>query len=204
VAPTEAEARRAEGDRAGRLETENGFSAQLDRLRMLWYRHIVNFDRADQQNLVRSFKDKTEQSSQRLRDGFQKTLRAIADWMRGPWNVGRFAPVGLGALGIAAGLWWWRRYGRNLWISSRKSGRSTLHPVRREAGRWLKRFEAARNADATPRETVRSAKPDTSSEAGAVIFDLQRLRYAAPESWPEPAAVFRRARRAVRAAHLRR
>ncbi len=36
------------------------------------------------------------------------------------------------------------------------------------------------------------------TEAGIVIHDLQRLRYGRRETWPEPRAVFRRARQARR------
>ncbi|HEU5081582.1 MAG TPA: transglutaminaseTgpA domain-containing protein [Opitutaceae bacterium] len=194
VAPSETGGKRDAADLAGRLTTESGFSAQLDRLRMLWYRHIVNFDRADQQSLVRSFKEKTEQSSQQFREQFQKLVRAVVDWFRQPWDFSRAGPIAFGALTLAVGVWWWRRFGRTFWISSRKPGRTALHPVRREAGRWLEKFESARKVSA------RSKNLDTRPEVAAAISDLQRLRYARAETWPEPRGVFKRARHALKTA----
>ncbi|MFA5057127.1 MAG: hypothetical protein WC485_03360, partial [Opitutaceae bacterium] len=64
-------------------------------------------------------------------------------------------------------------------------------PVRREAGRWLRRLAESRRSKVEGREWR--------VEAGDVQADLQRLRYGPRETWPEPQAVFRRARRTLRA-----
>ena len=52
-----------------------------------------------------------------------------------------------------------------------------LDPVRRTAGKWLGRLRQK-------------------SEDSDVVPDLQRLRYGRRETWPEPRAVFKRARKA--------
>jgi hypothetical protein len=103
-------------------------------------------------------------------------------WLRAPWN-GRRASVWLGvALALAGGLWagWRFRFS----IAEAMPGTRRRDPVRAAAGRWLARVRAR----------VEGGVP----EAAAVIADLQRLRYGARETWPEPMEVFHRARRASR------
>jgi protein-glutamine gamma-glutamyltransferase len=92
-----------------------------------------------------------------------------------------------GALGAAAAVAWWWRHGRSWWwriVGTRRHGRTD--PVRREAGRWLARLRARPEAG-------------WSAEAEAVHAALLRLRYGPRDTWPEPQAMFRRARRTLRA-----
>jgi hypothetical protein len=58
-------------------------------------------------------------------------------------------------------------------------------PVRADASRWLVRLRDA---------------PDAPPEVGAVVGELQRLRFGARASWQEPEQVFRQARQAWRVA----
>jgi len=94
---------------------------------------------------------------------------------------------------LLAGAWWlWRMLGLIRWIRlARRHGRRRNDPVRREAGQWLVRF--ARVEGAAPV----SSPPRTAARV-SVVADLQRLRYGAPPTWPEPGPVFRQARRALR------
>jgi hypothetical protein len=58
-----------------------------------------------------------------------------------------------------------------------------VDPVRREAGRWLRKM---------------GRRDQWPVEGGAVLAELQRLRYGPRSTWSQPQLVFRRARRAVR------
>jgi hypothetical protein len=79
----------------------------------------------------------------------------------------------------------WGRHGRAWWWRVRGARRhGGTDPVRREAGRWLRKLVEGREAK---------------GESMDVWADLQRLRYGSRGTWPEPQAVFRRARRAQRA-----
>ena len=70
-------------------------------------------------------------------------------------------------------------------------------PVRREAGRWLRKI-AERDKPDRPRPAAAERMPD---ELGAAaVAELQRLRFGHRATWPEPKEVFRRARLAWRAA----
>jgi hypothetical protein len=85
---------------------------------------------------------------------------------------------------MAAVLLWWR-HGRPWWWRVRGARRhGGTDPVRREAGRWLRKLVERREAK---------------GESLDVWADLQRLRYGPRGTWPEPQAVFRRARRAQQA-----
>ena len=104
----------------------------------------------------------------------------MSAWLRGPWNFGRMVRTGGAAVLVAAAAWsvwhwrhlWWAR-----WIR-----RGHGDPVRREAGRWLRRLARVRD------------------EAGArvALRQLERLRYGPVEGRPAPGPVFRAARRAWR------
>jgi hypothetical protein len=64
-------------------------------------------------------------------------------------------------------------------------------PVRREAGRQLARLRQSG-------QLGMSAVESSDERIGSVVSDLQRLRYGKRETWPEPKAVFRNARRVQR------
>jgi hypothetical protein len=92
---------------------ERGWSSRLDRLRMLWYRRIVNFDRGDQLELVRSLKDTAENSTRQLREWTTHGAGVFRDWISQPWNLRRWSRLAeVCTLTIAIGYTWWR-YGRS-------------------------------------------------------------------------------------------
>jgi hypothetical protein len=148
---------------------------------MLWYRRIVNFDSRQQVQMIEQVKTFTTDSGTALRarlDDYTKRLKA---WFGRPWDlqrVGKLVAL-LGALG-ALGFILWRLVGQG-WQRWRQWRRPAEYdPVRRAAGRWLGRVRA-------------------NPAAREVVADLQRLRYGRKESWPEPRAVFKRARQVGRA-----
>lgn len=163
---------------------ERGWEARLDALRMLWYRRIVNFDRGSQDELVGSVKRTTQAYGRALLARLDKWGLRLRDWLLRPWDVGRMASwcgvaALVGALSWAAWHWhylWWGRW-------TRRGRRGDA--VRREAGRWLRRF----------------AQVESELPAGAppVIEELERLRYGPPMGRRMPPVVFKRAKRVWRA-----
>ncbi len=165
------------------IQAETGWTARVDRLRMLWYRRIVNFERQDQMSLVKSLKQGTEASGKALREWAAKTVKHARAWLMKPWDLTRFGSVGAG-LAVALGIgWFWRALGRDWWRRWRVVHHGAADPIRREAGRWLMRFAAL-----TP------AASENQAERGAIEAELQRLRYGRRESWAMPEQTLRRAR----------
>jgi len=164
---------------AGHLD--RSWKARLDSLRIFWYRRIVNFDQRNQIDTLRAFRTATQETGARLRLALERRIERAKQWLQSPWSVRRLALV-LGAAASLAFIGWAGR-----WLLRRWRWRSTVRdpgrpdPVRVDAGRWLRRLRAQQ------------------SQAVAVA-ELERLRYGARPSWPEPEAVFRRAQHAWREA----
>lgn len=167
--------------RMGRpAEVDRSWTARFDALRMLWYRRIVNFDRVSQEELVDTLRAASRRSGAALIARIDHWGRALRDWVQQPWSFGRAAQWGGVSAACAAVVWiawrwralWWWRWER----------RHHADPVRREAGRWLRRLASA------PR----------SGRVLAATAELERLRYGPVEGRPSALAVFRRARRARR------
>jgi hypothetical protein len=114
----------------------------------------------------------------------ERAVASLRHWLQRPWDARRVAGwLGAALLATGGALLWWR-HGRAWWWSVRGARRrGGADPVRREAGRWLRRMVECRTASGEPRE---------------VLAALQRLRYGPRHTWPEPQAVFRRARRTLR------
>jgi hypothetical protein len=124
---------------------------------------------------LRALKDVTQQTGARLRSALERRIERVKQWLQSPWSGSRVMTAVTGVAAVAAAGWsaqWlWRRWRRRSVAPA--AGRPD--PVRREAGRWLRRLRTAR------------------SQAG-VLKDLERLRYGARPTWPDPEAVFRQAR----------
>jgi hypothetical protein len=167
------------GDAAIAGLMDRSWSARLNSLRVFWYRRIVNFDQQSQADTFRAVKEATGNSGKWLRTAVSEAARRVKVWFKGPWNGPRIARVVLACAGTLGALWLIAT-GR-LRISPVAVGRRT-DPVRREAGRWLKRIDG----------------PD------GLVAELQRLRYGPVPTWPRPSDVFRRARRAASSSRRRR
>ncbi len=165
----------------GGRRLDRSWQARLDALRIIWYRRIVNFDQRAQVELLTSLREAVTRLRASLRSAMAGAGARLGAWIRRPWHLLRAAGwLGAAAAGVAAAAWWWRR-GRPWWWrvrGPRAGGRPD--PVRRCAGRWLRKLAPRRAASA----------------GGSVIAELQRLRYGPRATWPEPAAVFARARSA--------
>ncbi|MFT3828665.1 MAG: transglutaminaseTgpA domain-containing protein [Opitutaceae bacterium] len=160
------------------VTVDRSWAARFDALRMLWYRRIVNFDRGSQEELVDTLRTASRRSGTALLAHIDRWGRALREWVQQPWSFGRAARWGgISAVGAVIvwlawrwrALWWWR------WKRRRRGD-----PIRREAGRWLRRLALSPRS-----ERVRAA-----------TAELERLRYGPVEGRPSALAVFRRARRA--------
>lgn len=170
---------------AARQEQDSSWSARVDSLRVLWYRRIVNFDSRAQVQMLDSVKTFTTDSGVALRARFDEFSKRLKAWLQQPWDMARAGRtaglvagvVSLGWLLLRLGQWGWLRW--QLWRRPQ-----SFDPVRQKAGRWLARMR--QSAEARRQRT----------EDSEVIHDLRRLRYGRRETWPEPRAVFRRAKQA--------
>ena len=165
---------------------DRSWSARWDSLRVFWYRRIVNFDQRSQVETLKAVKAATENSGKQLRATLSEAVERLKAWLASPWTARRVANL-LGLLSACAiAAWAWREFGRGWWRQFRREATGgRIDPVRAKAGRWLRDL-----ADLGERPP----------EARLVRAELERLRFGARATWPEPEAVFRRARQAVRAA----
>jgi hypothetical protein len=151
---------------------DRSWSARLNSLRVFWYRRIVNFDQQSQAETLNAVKEATGSSGKWLRDAIVGAVGRVKVWVKGPWDGARVARVGIAA-GLAGSFIWFIASGR--WRFASLGRGQKVDPIRREAGRWLRRVEG----------------PEP------LVAELQRLRYGPTPSWPKPSEVFRRARHAA-------
>jgi hypothetical protein len=198
---TSPQSQAAEAARGRRLD--RSWQARLDAVRILWYRRIVSFDQRTQMALVLSIKETTGNLGAVFREIILRVGALLQHWLQRPWSVPRVLDwIGAALGGVVALVLWWR-HGRPWWWRVQGARRhGGTDPVRHEAGRWLLRMAAgglrkdgARRQPVAPSGTEGHADP-----AARVIPELERLRYGPRDTWPEPQAVFRRARRTLRTA----
>ncbi len=163
--------------------SDRSWSAKLDGLRMFWYRRIVDFDQKSQTELARGAKVAIESRAKQLKLSLNRVIKEVGEWLQQPWDIRRLVTcAGLLAGGVAAGLGW-QYFARELWRRWRTgAARSGMDPVRREAGHWLRKLDAAQPRGVAVFDTLQ------------VRAELERLRYGPKHGWPEARAVFRRAR----------
>jgi transglutaminase-like putative cysteine protease len=171
-------AAREVGDAAIQSIMDRSWSARINSLRVFWYRRIVNFDQQAQVDTAKAVKAATDSSGKWLRDVVAAAGQRVKAWFTGPWSASRIlrlAPLAL----VAAAIAWLLTTGR--WRLAGMGRGGKVDPVRREAGRWLRRVDG----------------PET------LVADLQRLRYGPAPTWPRPAEVFRKARQAASSSRRR-
>lgn len=158
---------------------DRSWNARIESVRVFWYRRIVNFDQRAQLDTVQAVKEAAGSAGRRIRELWRTWQTQVRGWGGSPWTVGRMLGWSAAMAAVLAAGWLLRRF-RFGWLAwPRRHGRSD--PVRREAGRWLRRLAGSDGPGAAP-----------------VIAELQRLRFGHRDSWPRPDEVFRRARRAWR------
>jgi len=152
-------------------EVDRSWTARFDSLRIFWYRRIVNFDQSSQVETIKAVKEATENTGKRLRAWLDDWGKRVKAWRAQPWDVERFIRSVAGMFFVFVAFWLsvqlMRKLKRGAW--RQRGGR--VHPVRIEAGRWLRRF-----VDYSIEDELRN--------------DLERLRYGDERSWPKAEAVF--------------
>lgn len=199
-APTNARAEDTKGEASLAARMDRSWSARLDSLRVFWYRRIVNFDQRSQAETMKALKTATEDSGRRVRAALGDGLARLKEWYSSPWDAKRLAGI-LSVVAAVAGLHWlWREFGRPYWRRMRgpRRGSKAHDPIRDEAGRWLAKLAESAAAGG---EVNRSRELE--SEHVPVVAELQRLRFGARPTWPQPERVFRSARQALRASRRR-
>jgi hypothetical protein len=202
LAPATTAADAAVGDEAVARRLDRSWTARFDSLRVFWYRRIVSFDARSQVETLQAVKEATETTGKRVRESLERAVAELKAWLAGPWNVRRVAGfVGVIIVLVGAGWagWNFRFWIRDFRLGKRRLGR--VDPVRREAGRLLARLGEKRSDKghaAASGEWQVASGVDAEAEAG-VRAELERLRFGARETWPQPEVVLRRARRVVRA-----
>jgi hypothetical protein len=171
----------AAGPAAAMARVDRSWTARLDSLRVFWYRRIVSFDDRAQAEALRTMKEAARDSSRWLVDRLSAWADSARRWLSGPWDARRWG-AGVGTLGAAVFIGWILVTGRWRW---RAGGVRRPDPVRREAGRWMAALRRAAGGEVS---------------SWRVAADLERLRFGAPATWPDPGRTFTEARRAVRAA----
>ena len=172
------------GDAALARRTDRSWAARFDSLRVFWYRRVVNFDQRSQVETLKAVKAATENSGRQLFSLFIAAIHGIRAWLAEPWDARRVSRLLAEVVGVTAVVWGAVRLTRTWRLRGRPGARGRrLDPVRAEASRWLRRI----------------TETGVERPEGEEIFaELQRLRFGARGTWPEPEAVFRRARRTVR------
>lgn len=180
------------------MARDSGWGARIDGLRIFWYRRIVNFDQGSQIELLRDTKASLRTALEAARVELERLLRALAEWLRQPWDFGRISGIAL-VVGVTSGaVAWWRAKGRALLMGwrSRRASSHREDPVRREASRWLMRLARAERGDAGRKGDL--ATQAAREQLAAARAELLRLRFGAREGWRQPASVFKHAKWACR------
>ena len=175
------------GEAAVVSRVDRSWKARLDSLRVFWYRRIVSFDQQTQVETIRAVKEATQNSGKMLREMLENAVAALKSWLLAPWDFRRAAMLCGVVVAGALLVWAGRLFGYEWWRALRgRASRGREDPVRREAGRWLGKLKGSRAAGIE-----------------ATLFELQRLRFGARATWPDPSRVFRRSRRAWRESRRR-
>ncbi len=191
VDPTPGSDSREQSDSDGEVVAflvDRTFSAYLDSLRILWYRRVVNFDQEQQEQIVGAFQAWGSALADDLRARGEAIRDRISAWFSTPWDGRRWLELLRNAL-VAVASWLVLRLGLVMLYRRLRRRRGhvaeiTRHPIRRRAGKYLRKLAAQSAPAYAPEEAVRA--------------DLLCLRYGPGESWPEPTPVFRRARTLLR------
>ncbi|WP_269540235.1 DUF3488 and transglutaminase-like domain-containing protein [Cerasicoccus fimbriatus] len=129
------------------IQTESGWSAWLDSVRMVWYRRVINFDQDDQEEIAHNIREMSVSAFKNFRDGLTAKWEAFKSWLTEGWSLQKIRDIALAVLAICATLLALR--GLYLafitWRSAhaKGQGRTANDPIRRKAGRVLARFRPA-------------------------------------------------------------
>ena len=187
----------AEGDGEdddGFFLQDTGLAAFMDGLRMLWYRRIVSFDESEQSDFFARVRQNLESLGTTIRDRANALVVGVNQWIRGPWDGKRLWWTGLilgtGVLSILL----WIRYGWR-WrflLPAPVRARWAIHPLRRQAGYYLRWYHRRLEKGARPADEWREA-------FHRVEQNLLAMRYGPRSRWvSHPDQFFRTTRKLLR------
>ncbi|MDX2185950.1 MAG: transglutaminaseTgpA domain-containing protein [Opitutaceae bacterium] len=182
--PTQGEAgeARAPGDAlTPSLRTsESGWEAWTDRLRVLWYRRVVNFDQQDQKELIGATGDTVREQATEARQAFK-------NWLANRWSSlprDQRIPAAIAVvLTFGAFLYLLVRLLRS-WRGAPRNRQRRLAAQRLEASQWIAKLETR----------IPSAERDR------LLGELRQVRFGASPHWPDVRPLVRQARSHYRAA----
>lgn len=122
------------------------WGAWIDSLRMAWYGNVVAFGQDEQEDLADSMRSRALDFFATLNERLESGFQAFTAWLRSPWNIKRIVQVMVAgvvvftliALLISCKEWLAERLYRALLAVGMGRGGD---PVRRKAGRYLRRFQ---------------------------------------------------------------
>lgn len=167
----------------GSMVFETGWGAWLDSLRIQWYRRIVNFEQKDQIEMAMSLKDMAKAFTEEFSARAKAAVAEFKAWISQP--ISEFNAVRAMVMAfffLLLFLLWRARYGLLGLIYRLLRRPKALDPVRRRAGRYLKRLKEKRGDEAD--------RP--------LVSQLQALRFGPEVSADEAKPVFKWARNAMR------
>lgn len=160
---------------------EAGWDAWLDSLRIQWYRRVVNFDQRDQLDMAVTMKDVWDDIAKQFSERMKVLGERLKSWWKQPFSRSSWILVGYVALFVGGvSMLWWVRYSILGLLHRLLRRPKALDPVRRQAGRYLKRMKLKGLNTATTKE-------------------LEALRFGPEVDRKSALPIFREARRALRA-----
>lgn len=179
------------------MQTESGWGAWMDSVRMVWYRRVINFDQDDQEEIASNLREVSMNAYKEFQAAVKQKWNALKDWLTEGWSVAKVRDIALTVAFICLAIVALRAlYLAFLtWRSTRASGggRSASDPIRRKAGRVLSRYRPA----------YESAQAQLSGEAlqpwKQIYHELIQLRFGGAPDTQSWKTTLKSARRLMRA-----
>ena len=167
---------------------ETGFQAWIDSLRVMWYRQVINFDDSSQEEFVEGVSAAVQRMGKDLRRWIGDLGPALVETAGEYWRSLVRTPLAWISVVFLLGcgfllLRWLDRHPGSFWS---RTFRKSLNPLRRRAGRELRRLDSMRVPDVFPEEET--LREELRERLLAVRFGRN----------PEPSEAFRLFRRTRR------
>lgn len=174
------------GQSAGRrgLEEESGWDAWVDSLRIVWYRRVINFDQESQEELTTQIQSWSKGFKGQWDTAAREAMDRVTEWWNQPWTWERGLRAGalLLAFCLVVVLIEHRRFflkllGRTRW--GKHLLRERPEPIRREAGRMLRRLQPELDPVGPERDEAEAeaAAREARQDLQRAFAEVQSLRY---------------------------
>lgn len=174
---------------------DDTWRAYLDSLRILWYRRIVNFDKATQEELTNQIRLVGSEFLNFLKDEIKQWFKEMATWFNLPLNSAKFLRLTM-LIAIFISVLIIFHYRAYLIFRLGEEARFLgfdfkSDPVRKKAGKYVVKFRDKQSE-------IAFAYGSTTKEWQNVYRDLLNLRFSDGYNRPIPRIVFRNARRLLK------